>query len=170
MKVISFFLLTFALVGVAAENGMPVLDKKPDTYCNPRFGYCFTYDAAIFNKIPPDINADGITISDSTGTIFLDVYGSFNPYKLGVQDLLDENLAYLLRNESSGPKTIREFKDEKSYIISFETDESYFKQELELEQYYYKVLTVKVPKSKKAIHQHIMETSHFEDNAAMVVR
>ena len=167
MKIISFLFFSLAMLGANATTDQQS-NTIPETYCNPRFGYCITYDASIFNKIPPDTNRDGITVMDKTGTLFLECYASYNPFKLTVSDLLEENLAYLVRNEPSGPMAINEFKDETTYLISFETEESFFQQELILETYYYKVLTVKVPKRKSAMVQHIMETSHFIKDATMV--
>ncbi len=144
--------------------------SRIETYCNPRFGYCFTYDAAIFNKIPEGINADGITITDQTGLITLESYGSFNPYKLDVATLLEQNLAYLLRNIPATVRGITQYKNDKGYYVRIETDDAFIKQEMVLNQFYFKVLTVEVRREKKALLKHVMESTRFQADDAVVIQ
>ena len=169
MKFIPLTVILFLLLGISA-----VKEDLPPTaaavYSNARFEYCFTYDANVFNKVPPDTYANGITIADSTGTLFLECYASSNPYQLTVADVLEENLQYLMRNEPSGPKTIKEFKDETSYHISFETEETFFSQEMILEKFYYKVLTIRLPLRKRALFRQITASSHFVERETIVSR
>lgn len=169
MKIISIIVLSLVIVTVMAEknNSGNTPQARKETYCNPRFGYCFTYDPSVFSRIPEGIDADGVTITDNTGTVSLETYGSFNPYELNINDLLEQNLEYLMRNEPSGPMTINEFRDATSYHISFETEDAYFKQELVLDRYFYKVLTVKVAHDKKHLLDKAMESTHFVPNATM---
>jgi len=160
---ILFVLLSFNTV---TENALLSLSE---TYCNPRFGYCFTYDAAIFNKIPEGINADGITITDKTGLVTLESYGSFNPYKLDVATLLEQNLAYLLRHTPSTIRSINQYKTDNTYYVRIETSDGFIKQEMILNEYYFNVLTVEVGREKKGLLKHIMESTHFEQNNSVVL-
>ena len=169
MKIISIILLSLVILTVVAEKNhtKEIPAARTETYCNPRFGYCFTYDPSVFSRIPEGIDADGVTITDSTGTVSLETYDSFNPYELTVNDLLEDNLAYLVRNEPSGPMTINEYRDATSYTVHFETADAYFKQELVLDRYFYKVLTVKVARDKKYLLDRAMESTRFVPNASM---
>ena len=168
MKLLSSFSILFILLGFNT-NQMLAPTSVSESYCNPRFGYCFSYDAAIFNKIPDGINADGILITDKSGLVTLEAYGSFNPYHLNVATLLEQNLAYLLRNHPATVRSIKQYKNEKSYSVTIVTADSYIKQEMLLNEFYYKVLTVEVGRSKKSLLKHVMESTHFEQNDAMVV-
>jgi hypothetical protein len=169
MKLLSClsFMLLLTSFGTAPEQAPSNLNE---TYCNPRFGYCFTYDAAVFNTIPEGINADGITITDPTGLITLESYGSFNPYKLDVATLLEQNLGYLLRNTPAKVRDITQYKSDNAYYVRIETDDAFIKQEMVLYPFYFKVLTVEVRREKKALLKHIMESTRFEKDDAVVIQ
>ena len=167
MKIISYLAFIFLMVRFNAEEQKP---STPDIqqYCNTRFNYCLSYDSNIFNKFPPDKSQRGMTVADKTGKIFLECYASNNPYKRSVEYLMKANMEYLLRNEPSGLKrVIHQSKDENSYILNFETGDTYFKQELVMANKQFVVYTLRIPSKEKAVIEAALKTTRFVPNTLM---
>lgn len=167
MKIISYLAVIFLMIRFNAEERK---DKTPDItqYCNTSYNYCFSYDSNIFDKLPADKNPRGISVADKSGKLFVDCYGSDNPYKRDIKYLMKANMAYLLRNEPSGLKRIiHQSSDENSYIVNFETDDTYFKQELILSNRQFVVLTLRIPSRNKAAIEAALKTTRLTSNTLM---